>query len=277
MAHIWVPNRHVLSKRTYPDHSWFRESGRPAFFDPAPGGPDNVLDTYTWSVSYSGEGATSGAWPEAGGLTSHDLSTTGTLTLNVSTTGLTTSGGIGAARANRAVTLATGAGQGLINTSNNWDFNPGDRHWRGIFDNTGVSNNARLWMYLVNGTRWQEIRYITASDQLYHYTRYDASGGIYIATVTGVTGGWHLVDSSYTPDGGSSGFAQWSIYVDGTDAGVAEHTAVLDPANNGDAIGVWARESGNTIFDGTGLFQGWRWGALLGLTAHQSDATALGV
>ena len=273
---IYHPNRIQLPGSDAYAVSWFRKSGRPAFGAGGGGGSspaiDNILDGYTWDVAYSCDSALLTSIPEAGGNTAYDLVSGGNNTLAQSTAAFVTDGGIGASREDLAFFGATAG-----NTNATWDWASDTWHMRLVVDTTGASHNDTVFRYLVSATRFMELRYISSSGGILQFTvRNDSSGGIYIFSAAGIGSTPMLYDVSFTPNGGGSGFAQASAYLNGTDLSVSEHSAAMTIQNGQDAMGVFSREGGTLPWDSAPvIFLGWRWDQALSLAAHQADHGAL--
>lgn len=224
----------------------------------------NIFDQFRWDIRYESPGATGLLWipedPEP--TTGNILDTPNVPSINQSTAPLIE---LPARLTNEGMVAGTTGytGEG--------DFPSSNFHYRGLFDLTpAASNGDRIWRYLVSGTRFAELRLLSAVTAQFT-VRNDASGGIFTGNVSfpGETG-FLLID--WVVSG-----ATMEIYINGTDFSPADHTGAVAFANNIDTLTLLNPAVTTASELGIHVFHAWRFDQSISLPAHQEDATEIGL
>lgn len=234
----------------------------------------------TWDHCYLGENLVTDTWTDSSG--SDDLTASETnADVDVSTTGLTSLGGIGIIRENKAVNPADGAGTAddyRKTTTVVWGDGSGDWHVRMLFlPNVDMTTSQFPMRHLTSATEFFRMFGSSATSITFN-ARADADGASYsraISTLPG-TGVWHFIDVSYCHDCGTGGFSQFTIFVNGTDKTPTVHTAAVNPEGTGQLsiMGSGAASAIDANFVGLCV----RYGARLTTEAdHDADLVRLGL
>lgn len=240
--------------------------------------PDALSDTFSdWLFTFSGEDLADPWLVNEGTDSDISLDSTGedTATGGQSTSGLTTRGGIGTARADQgilfdglecyrdALTSAVGA------------FGP-DVHVRMLFKFNGSANDFIMGYRAdaTNSVRIQtngtsNLRVVMGNDVTYNC---DSSGTLSTDT-------WYLLDYIYDADGGATSKGKASIFLNGTATSCAETTVAGSQISGGGHLAIGDDyDCGNKNMNGVFLFMGFR-ESLTGIdeTVHDADCVSLGL
>lgn len=239
--------------------------------------PSNVIDSYVWDLAYDSKDALAGSWPGSPGPT---LTAVATPTLNVSTTELTTIGGIGSARENKAIRANASGGFRLDDA---WDVPGGVYHLRVLVYAHAAPGATEHIFYLYDATNRfiRVVRLTNGALQLYAYFgsghSFSAFNNIHNPLAVGA---WHLVDIIYDGTGGPGGVARTQWMVDGS-AGATQTSATdVDMVQAGtdvnvlNTIGSGGAPSVNAVFVGRRALSSF---SEFTLAQHQADVAALGL
>lgn len=237
--------------------------------------PSNVIDTYSWDIAYSAHEATATTWVGSPGPTLEALDTP---TLNLSTAGLTTIGGIGSARENKAVRAGAG---GAFRATAAYDVPGGVYHLRAlIYYNASSGSNEYLFYLYDYSTRLARL-YRHTNGNLYFYTYFGGGNAFSTQNNTGTPAenAWHLVDIVYDGTGGPGGVSRVKYFLDGVEGSEQINGTAVDmiqPNADVNILGIGA--NGSSSVDA--VFMGRRTLTSFDdftLVQHQADVAALGL
>lgn len=230
--------------------------------------PENIIDSYDWDIAYDAKDATLTIWAGSPGPT---LTAVATPTLDVSTAGLTTIGGIGSARENKAIRANVNGGFGPSNV--NWPG--GVWHLRVLFYKrpyVDAEYPFRIYQNASNRIDFEQRSNDTM--RLYVY-----SGTAFSITSSVLADGWHLIDYVYDPTGGPGGVSRCIQRRNGNE-NVNNHTGVVDyvsasaPVYIGGGSSVSASDHTDVVFAGVRFLGS---AGDFTLAMHQADVAALGL
>jgi len=241
--------------------------------------PLNALDDqYTdWLFWFASKDLADPWTPDLGTDSDISLDDTGedSATTGVSTSGVTTVGGIGTKNLDQAVTFNGNECYRDAATSAVDAFGP-DLHVRTLFKFNGAGNDF-LFSYRLdnnNALRFStnsisQIRVITGNDVTYNC---DSSGTL-------STGNWYFVDFTYDADGGATSKGKADIYVNGTHTSCSETSVAGSEFGGGGNFAIGDDfDCGNKNMNGDFIGVGFR-ESLTGIdeTEHDADCAALGL
>lgn len=238
--------------------------------------PTNVIESYTWDVSFWPSDISGTSWPEHGGDTTWDLTrTTGSApTTGVSTSGITSSA-LPAALVDAAVTPAlnggfhTGTNVAAWGALDNW-------HCRMlVFDRTTTTLDF-FWQWLLGGTNFATIRGNSTTSWRVE-SRNTLSYLLNPTPLSATATDWYLMDWYGDVNAGGSGNTLSTVWINGTEFTFSEHSASEIPSGSG-TFGLMSDRTGNNEADADFLFMGFRWDrGPFTAAQHNADAASLGL